>query len=208
MGRTSGRLPLPRLIADGRVAVIGVPDLAFDSGETAAVMRAAKLDLPTAEIERISAQLEGWPAGVYLTARSMKREADLAADPRSARCVSSRRSSMGPSITQLASEYLRTELLERLAPDDLAFALRTSVLERLSGPLCDALLGLGNSAARLGPGRHRTCSSSRSTATTRGIAITTSCMACSPPSWRAESPRPCQTCIVRAAAWHLEQGTR
>ena len=205
MGRTAGRLPLPRLIADGRVAVIGVPDLAFDSGETAAVMRAAKLDLPTAEIERISAQLEGWPAGVYLTARSMKHDQTWQPPAISPMRVESPLA-LGPSISELASEYLRTELLERLAPDDMAFALHTSVLERLSGPLCDALLGLDDSAERL-----------RSWETSNLFLIPLD----SDHTWyryhhllhgvlttelARREPEVIRALHRRAAAWHLEQG--
>ena len=148
VGRTAGRLPMPRLIADGRLVVIGVRELVFDSEETAAVMRAVDLDIPPDEIARITAHLEGWPAGVYLTARSIQRgqpwQASVAAPGRVEPATGD-----DPSVTALASEYLRTELLEHLEPDDLAFALHTSVLERLSGPLCDVLLGRSDSAARL-----------------------------------------------------------
>ena len=148
VGRTAGQLPMPRLIADGRLVVIGVRELVFDTEETAAVMRTVDLDLPTDEIERITAHLEGWPAGVYLTARSIQRgqpwQASVAGPGRVEPMTED-----DPSIIALASEYLRTELLEHLDPDDLAFALQTSVLERLSGPLCDALLGRSDSAARL-----------------------------------------------------------
>ena len=147
VGRTAGRLPMPRLIADGRLMVIGVRELVFDSDETAAVMRTVHVELPHDEIERITAHLEGWPAGVYLTARSIRRGQPWHASAAARGPVTS--VTEHAPITGLASEYLRTELLEHLDPDDLAFALRTSVLERLSGPLCDGLLGRSNSAARL-----------------------------------------------------------
>ena len=72
LGRTAGRLPMPRLIADGRLAVVGVADLAFDGEETGAVLQAAGVELAQADVERVAGHLEGWPAGVYLTARSLQ----------------------------------------------------------------------------------------------------------------------------------------
>jgi LuxR family transcriptional regulator, maltose regulon positive regulatory protein len=47
------------------------------------------------------------------------------------------------------ADYLRSELLSRLSDDEVAFLIRTSVLERLSGPLCDAVLGTTRSATVL-----------------------------------------------------------
>ncbi len=148
LGRTSGRLPLTRLIADGRLAVVGVADLAFDSEETGAVLRAAGVDLVEADVEQVTAHLEGWPAGVYLTARSLQAGQPWRLTP-VGRDLGRTSLGDGMSITDLASEYLRAELLERLDQEELEFALRTSVLDRLTGPLCDALLDRGDSAARL-----------------------------------------------------------
>ncbi|HEV8402938.1 MAG TPA: LuxR C-terminal-related transcriptional regulator [Candidatus Limnocylindrales bacterium] len=148
IGRTSGRLPLPRLIADGQASVLGVTDLSFDHDETAAVLASVGVDLPRDDVERATAHLEGWPAGVYLTARSMRAGGWSPVVP--AGPDSPRPTPDDPEMaTVLAGEYLRTELLERLDADDLAFALRTSVLERLTGHLCDALLDRDDSAARL-----------------------------------------------------------
>jgi LuxR family maltose regulon positive regulatory protein len=147
VGRTEGRLPVPRLIAESRVSVVGVTDLVFDDDETATILRDAGIVVPPADIERITGHLEGWPAGVYLTARSLQAGGRL---PLVANAQTRQPDTAeGPSLTHLAGEYLRTELLERLDADDLAFALRTSVLERLTGELCDAVVERSDSAARL-----------------------------------------------------------
>ena len=47
------------------------------------------------------------------------------------------------------ADYLQSELLSRLSQDQVSFLTRTSVLERMCGPLCDAMLGAGGSAAML-----------------------------------------------------------
>jgi LuxR family maltose regulon positive regulatory protein len=147
VGRTSGRLPLPRLIADERLATIGVEDLAFDEDETVAVMRSVGVNLSATEVARVTTHLEGWPAGVYLTARAIKSGStrSSAVDRETVRSAAA-----DPAVaTRLAGEYLRTELIDGLDDDDLAFALRTSVLEQVSGPVCDAVAGTAGSAERL-----------------------------------------------------------
>jgi LuxR family maltose regulon positive regulatory protein len=56
---------------------------------------------------------------------------------------------------RLVADYLRDELLEGVSPDDATFLLEASCLERLSGPLCDAVLQRSGSAARLEELAHR-----------------------------------------------------
>ena len=81
---------------------------------------------------------EGWPVGLYLAALAIKAG--------------------GPEATaglrfsgddRLMAEYLGSELLSRLSADEVSFLTRTSVLERMCGPLCDAMLGATGSAAML-----------------------------------------------------------
>ena len=88
---------------------------------------------PRPELNR---HAEGWSAGLHLGILAI-------ADPRDATASDL----TGDSGT--IADYLRSEILEPLGPDLVAFLRRTSFLERLSGPLCDAVLGRTDSAVIL-----------------------------------------------------------
>ncbi len=138
-GRTAGRLPIPRIVAGGRGTLLGATDLRLDDDEAGAVLQAAGVDLPADEVRAINESTEGWPAGLYLTAlsiRSRKSEVDA---PVAAKPVSG----------GLVADYIRTEILASLTDDDLAFMLDASALERLSGPLCDEVMERADSGSRL-----------------------------------------------------------
>ena len=75
--------------------------------------------------------------------------------------------------------YLLAEVLERQPPEVRELLLRTSVLERVSGPLADALTGAAGSEAILQGSRTRTPSSPHSTWAGRGSATTTCSPTCS-----------------------------
>src|SRR4029453_3295210 len=80
-------------------------------------------------------QTEGWPAGLYLAALSIRAGA------------SHRDAGFAETRTEAAmTGYLRTRLLDRASPDEVSFLTRTSVLDRMSGPLCDATLTIAGSA--------------------------------------------------------------
>ena len=81
---------------------------------------------------------EGWPAGLYLAALSLREQPDR--DHAVARFAGDDR---------LVADYLRDELLAGLPHEDLRFLTSTSVLAELSGPLCDAVLGRPGSGATL-----------------------------------------------------------
>jgi LuxR family maltose regulon positive regulatory protein len=130
-------LPLSRQRAQGRTVEIGVADLTFTEDGARSLLRAAGADLPDGEVAALAQRTEGWAAGLYLAAltrtgtRTGPRIAVAAGDDR------------------LVADYLESELLSRLSPRDLSFLTRTAVLERLSGPLCDALLEEPGSTAEL-----------------------------------------------------------
>jgi LuxR family transcriptional regulator, maltose regulon positive regulatory protein len=138
-GRTQAKgVPIPRLRAQGRVLEIGPSDLRLRARECAALVRAAGVRLPRARHAALAARTEGWPAGLYLTVLAIQ-SGDVAGDDESV-------------LTGLdcnVADYLRLELLAGLSRADARFLTRTSVLERLSGPACDALLGRDDSARRL-----------------------------------------------------------
>jgi LuxR family maltose regulon positive regulatory protein len=86
--------------------------------------------LGDAEVAELVRHTEGWPVGLYLAALALRSgvQPDRA----------------GFTFTgddRLMADYLRTELLSRVSRGRVSFLTRTSVLERMSGPLCDAVLG-------------------------------------------------------------------
>jgi hypothetical protein len=91
-------------------------------------------------------------------------------------------------------DYLRSEVLDRLPEVDALFLTRTSALERMSGPLCDAVLGLQGSATTLAGLAQSSLLVVPLDRRDSGTAITTCSATCSWQSWTAWSPawsRPC-----------------
>src|SRR5215470_12266840 len=138
----SGREPPPlrvaRLRAEGRIMEIGPGDLVLTPEEASSLLRAAELALGEDEVAELHRRTEGWPVGLYLAALYL-REGGSSADAVS---------SFGGD-DQWISDYLESELLARISPPQRAFLTRTAVLERMSGPLCDAVLERPGSAATL-----------------------------------------------------------
>jgi LuxR family transcriptional regulator, maltose regulon positive regulatory protein len=128
-------VPMARRRAQGRVVEITADGLAFTEDGARALVRAAGADLPDEEVDALVGRTEGWAAGLYLAALSRS------ASPTGTRATG--------SDDRLVTEYLQDELLARLTARDLTFLTRAAVLERLSGPLCDAVLGQSGSAAEL-----------------------------------------------------------
>jgi LuxR family maltose regulon positive regulatory protein len=130
-------MALARARGQGRLLEIGVDGLAFSEDGARSLLRAAGADLPEEEAARLFRRTEGWAAGLYLAALA-RTGGDAAA-----------RSEPRDNADRWVAEYLRSELLSRVPRPDLDFLSRTAVLERLSGPLCDAVLAETGSAARL-----------------------------------------------------------
>jgi len=135
-GRTEPPLPIARLRAEGQLLELTANDLALATDEAALLFRGAGVDLPAETVADLMERTEGWPAGLYLAALSVKSGGPVLGSPR-------------PSVDgndRLVASYLKSELLSFLSEDDIRFATRTAVLERMSGPLCDALLERTRSA--------------------------------------------------------------
>jgi LuxR family maltose regulon positive regulatory protein len=128
--REEPRLGLHRLRLAGELTELRGPDLRFSLEETRALLRASGITLSDAGLAALHERTEGWPAGVRLAAIS------LSANPDPERFVSE----FSGSERSVAG-YLLTEVLERQPPDVRHLLLRTSILERVSGPLADALTG-------------------------------------------------------------------
>ena len=128
--RTDPALPLGVLRAHGQLLELRADDLRFTLAEADEFLnQRLALDLSAADVELLVARTEGWPAGIYLAALSLANATDrhglvTAFDGTSAHVV----------------DFLAGEVLAAHEPDLQAFMLRTSVLERLCAPLCDAVL--------------------------------------------------------------------
>ncbi len=136
VGRSEPDLPLARLRADRDLVELTAADLALGADEAGQLFRGAGVDLPGEVVATLTDRTEGWPAGLYLAALSVKSGRSAQNSPQ-------------PSVEgddRLIAGYLQSELLSFLSEDDIRFATRTAVLERMSGPLCDALLERTGSA--------------------------------------------------------------
>ena len=131
-------LPLGRLRAQGRLLEFGTDDLALTDEEAGALLREAGLVLLPNDIVRLAERTEGWAAGLYLAALSIQASGSTAAI----------HATFG-GTDRFVTDFLRSELLARLDPDDLDFQRRTSVLGDLCGPLVDAVLETTGAALRL-----------------------------------------------------------
>ena len=137
--RADPPLPLARLRARGQLAELRAADLRFTPEEAAALLgETAGPDLPAAAAEALAARTEGWAAGLQLAGLSLRGQADAlgfaAAFSGSHRFV---------------LDYLGDEVLDGQSGQVRAFLLGTSVLERLSGELCDAVTGQAGGQAML-----------------------------------------------------------
>ena len=137
--RAEPPLPLARLRLAGEMVEVGAGDLRFTADEAGALLRdALGRALDPADLARLQERTEGWAAGLRLAALSLAGRDDphayiaaFAGDDR-------------PVVDLLGSEVLAGR-----PPEVRAFLLETSILERLSGPLCERVTGRPGAAAML-----------------------------------------------------------
>jgi LuxR family maltose regulon positive regulatory protein len=128
--RADPPLPLARLRARGHLTEIRAADLRFTSKEVMAFLsQALGQDLSTEEIAVLEARTEGWIAGLQLAALSMQGRTDM----------SDFLQAFNGSHSYII-DYLVEEVLTRQPEPVQTFLLQTAVLERLQGPLCEALM--------------------------------------------------------------------
>ena len=134
--RDEALIPAARLRAERRILEIGVGDLAMSGHEARALLEGAGVRVSHERTAELVHRTEGWPVGLYLAALAVKAGTSAA----------------GFTFTgddRLMGDYLRSELLGRVTATQAEFLLRTSVLDRLSGPLCDAVVAGTDSAGEL-----------------------------------------------------------
>jgi LuxR family transcriptional regulator, maltose regulon positive regulatory protein len=131
-------LPIARFREQRLVTELGPRDLAMTKGEAASLLRLAGLDLDHSGVGTLLRRTEGWPAGLSLAALALGERATGPAAP-----------NRFGGEDRLVADYVRDEILRGLSADQLEFVLSTSVLDTLTGPLCDAVLERSGSATTL-----------------------------------------------------------
>jgi LuxR family maltose regulon positive regulatory protein len=137
--RTEPPLPLSRMRASGDLVEVDTGGLSFTAAEAEEFFTTLHgLTLDAVQATRLRDRAEGWAAGLYLATLSLRGRVDtdafveaFAGDDRN------------------VVDYLSEQVLEAIDADTLAFLRRTSILRRLSAPLCDAVVDGTGSAATL-----------------------------------------------------------
>src|SRR5690349_19118445 len=138
-GRADPPLPLARLRARGQLAELRAADLRFTPEEAAALLsEAAGPGLPGTAVTALMTRTEGWAAGLQLAGLSLRGHADAAGF-----------AAAFSGSHRYVLDYLADEVLVGQPGPVRAFLLETSVLERLSGELCDAVTGRAGGQAML-----------------------------------------------------------
>lgn len=134
--RADPPLPLARLRAIGDLTEIGESELRFTQHEAAALVdRVAAVSLSERDLADLIDRTEGWPVGVYLTALSLRGRSDP-----------------GALVHQLSgnnryiADYLFEEVITGQPSQVRRFLTETSILDRFTAPLCEAVTGAGHAA--------------------------------------------------------------
>ncbi|MFY9653598.1 LuxR C-terminal-related transcriptional regulator [Trebonia sp.] len=136
--RTVVPLPTARLRAQGGILEVTADDLSMGPREADSLLKGAGVEADEASVRDLLQRTEGWPAGLYIAALAIKS--------------GSRNSDVGFTFTGddvYMGDYLRSELLDRISGAEASFLIRTSVLDRMCGSLCDAILEETGSTAVL-----------------------------------------------------------
>jgi len=132
--RAAPPFPLGRMRADRLLTELSASELEMSADEAAQTLAACGLELGQDAVEMLVHRTEGWPVGLYLAGLSITQKsgvdvalADFHGDDR------------------LIADYVRDEFFAALDEDTLSFLIRTSILDRLSGEVCDAVLDRNDS---------------------------------------------------------------
>jgi LuxR family maltose regulon positive regulatory protein len=137
--REDPNMPLARLRARGQLTELRVADLRFTPSEAAGFLNQVMgLNLSAEDVAMLETRTEGWIAGLQLAALSMQGHQDV---PGFIRAFA--------GDDRYIVDYLVEEVLQRQPEPVRNFLLQTAILDRLNGPLCDAVTGQEEGNARL-----------------------------------------------------------
>jgi LuxR family maltose regulon positive regulatory protein len=137
--REDPQFPLARLRARGQMTEVRAADLRFTATEAARFLNEVMaLNLTAADVSALETRTEGWIAGLQLAALSMRGREDVAQFVKAF-----------AGDNRYIMDYLVEEVLQRQPERVRSFLLQTSILDWLSGPLCDAVTGQNDGIARL-----------------------------------------------------------
>src|SRR4249920_217046 len=134
-GRASPPLRVARLRTEGKMIEIGPRDLSLTPSEALSLLRSAGVALSEDEVADLHERTEGWPAGLYLAGLYLREGGPLA----------------GAAVSfgggdRLVSDYIESEFLSRVSRRERVFLTRTAILDRMCGPLCEAVLEMAGAA--------------------------------------------------------------
>ena len=179
------RLGLHRLRLAGRLTEIRDPDLRFSLEEARELLEASGIELPEEALVLLHERTEGWAAGLRLAVISLARHPDPE------RFVSEFSGS-----ERTVAGYLMAEVLDRQPPEVRELLLRTSILDRVSGPLADSSPGARARSGSCRNSRTPMPSSARWTRPAPGFATTI----CSPTSCSSSCDAPIPRASIRCTA--------
>jgi LuxR family maltose regulon positive regulatory protein len=136
--RVDPPLPLSRWRGRGQLTELRAADLRFSGAEASALLERMRLLVGAEDVDRLVERTEGWAAGLSLAGLSMSGRDDLSGFVREF-----------AGTDRHVLDYLGSEVLAGLAPEAQRFLVQSSVLGRLSGPLCDAVMERRGSARLL-----------------------------------------------------------
>lgn len=134
--RVDPSLPVHRLRARGQLTEIRAGDLRFNDPETRSLLETSlEARFSPGDIAALGERVEGWAAGLQMVALSLQGKTDVH------QFIASFSGSH-----RFIMDYLSEEIYNQQSPDIQRFLLQTSLLDRLSGPLCDFVIGADSSA--------------------------------------------------------------
>jgi ATP/maltotriose-dependent transcriptional regulator MalT len=182
--RADPPLPLARLRARGQLTELREHDLRFTPAEAAELLHAAVgPELPEAAVAALTDRTEGWAAGLQLAALSLQGRGDIAAFVEGF-----------SGSHRYVLDYLTEEVLARQPAELVEFLLETSILERLSGPLCDAVTGRRDGQALLEQVERANLFLQPLDEQRRWWRFTSCSPTCCAPAWPSSGPNGCRNC--------------
>lgn len=191
--RSEPPLPLARLRAHGLLSEIRIQQLAMSSAEATALLARAGVNPDFEVVQALVGRTEGWPAMLSLAAPLLRGSPQDVLE-------------FGGQH-HVVSEYLKDEVFAALPATLRTFAVQTSVLDELSGPICDAVLARRDSAATIQRLARRTAllvPTDRTHRCYRWHALVRESLGT---ELRSTDPELERTLRLRAAAWYSESGS-